>query len=693
MKRKMVIIGISYILGLCFASFFKNSSFVIISILCVCAAVLFVRHKDITLKAALTAALSFGAGILLFSSYTVNYYMPAMSKAGDSSVFVGMVKSSEEYSGEFASYILEGIFEDGTEGNVLCFTDNLGCRYGDYMRVKGTFDVPKGSYLYDSTEYYKGLSVFLEADSDCTYNVLYTDGNRAVRKVQQYREKLQRRLYVLCGKNGGSIVSAMIFGNRQGLDDRIESAFYHAGLGPMLALSGFHLVLFSGICNVFGNKTRLQRILRLVLTVLMTLLFSILSMWPVSVIRAGVMLLLARSSCLFFRKSDSLSSLFISVILLTCTQPYLIYDVSFLLSVAGTFGINNLAPWITEKLPFKGMHGKCAKTFSGAAIVTLCTFPISVRYFSGISLLAPLSNVLFSPLCVIIMFCGIVIFFLGGKGFLCILLGKAADVSASLLTDGLLFMQSNISAFFPSGWEGIYSAALILSAMTLAVFMITGKRRAVAFSVVISVCIMFYGQAVLTDDFEKSLRVFVLGRNNGQVVVVTYAGRTDVIDVSYDRKNPDHVRNLLYEYAIDKIDCLYLSDEINAAGAAYREKLAAVKAECVLTASGGYFENALICRQPPQNADSCKISGNTYEISSEKGVVTISAYGKILRITGSGNTYALQNESGCLVIGGKNTCDIYNYEDKDNCWLIYSGAGNTEIVISEDNRLNVRGLF
>ncbi|MGN0631797.1 MAG: ComEC/Rec2 family competence protein [Ruminococcus sp.] len=693
MKRKMVIIGISYILGLFFASFFTNSSFVVFVILSVCAAVLIVRHKDITLKAALTAALSFAAGMLIYSAYTVNHYMPAISKAGDSSVFVGMVKSAEEYSGEFAAYILDGRFEDGTEGKVLCFTDNCGCRFGDYMRVKGTFDVPKGSYLYDSTEYYKGLSVFLEADSDCTYNVLYTEGHMAVRKVQQYREKLQRRLYTLCGQNGGSAASAMIFGNRQGLDDRIESAFYHAGLGPMLALSGFHLVLFSGICNVVGNKTRLQRIFCLVLTVFMTMLFSILSMWPVSVLRAGVMLLLARSSCLFFRKADSLSSLLISVILLTCTQPYLIYDVSFLLSVAGTFGINNLAPWITEKLPFKGMSGKCAKTFLYAAIVTLCTFPISIRFFPGISFLAPLSNVLFSPLCVIIMFCGIVIFFLGGNGFLCSLLGKAADISASLLTDGLLFMQSNATVFFPSGWDSISEAALILSVMTAAVFVITRKRRAVAFSVLTSLCIMLWGRVMLADDFEKSLRVFVLGRNNGQVVVVTYAGRTDVIDVSYDRKNPDHVRNLLYEYAIDSIDCLYLSDDINASGAAYREKLASVKAECVLTASGGQFGDALICRQSPQNADSCKISGNAYEISAENGIVTISAYGKILRITGSGNTYAAQNECDYLVTGGKNTCEIYNYDDENNCWLIYSGAGNTEIVMSDDNRLNVRGLF
>lgn len=694
MKRKMVIIGISYILGLFFASFFTNSGFWVYLALSIGAAVLMVLMKVVTLKAALTAAVSFAAGTLIYTSYTVSHYMPAVSKAGESTVFVGMVKSADEYDGELASYTLEGRFEDGTQGRVLCFTDNYNCRYGDYMRVKGTFDIPVSTYLYDSTEYYKGLSVFLEAGSDCTYNVLYTDGHTIVRKVQSYREKLERRLYALCGQTGGSLTSAMLFGRRQGLDYSIESAFYHAGLGPMLALSGFHLILFSGICNVVGNRTRLQRILQLVMTVLLTLLFSILSMWPVSVLRAGIMLLIARSSCLFFRRADPLSSLFISVILLTCIQPYLIHNAAFLLSVTGTFGISCFAPWITERLPLEGLFGGTVKSALSAALVMLCTLPICISFFPKTSLLAPLSNVIFAPLCVVILFCGMIIFFLGGEGFLCGLCGNAIDAAAKLLTDGLLFMQGSISASFPSGWDIFPKAAFILLVMTAAVFVITRNRRAVAFSMALSAGIMFWGQYRLSTDFEEKLRVFVLGRNNGQAAVITYAGRTDIIDFSYDRKNADYVRDFLYKYDIDHIDCLYLSDDINAAGAAYREKLAPVKAECVLTASGGEFgENMMICRQTPQNADSCRISGPVYEISSDHGSLTVSAYGKVLLITQSGSTDAAQAKWDYLVSGSKNTCEIYNYDEERSSWLIYSGVSNIEIMMNDEKRIYVRRLY
>lgn len=693
MKRKMVIIGISYILGLFFASFFAKDSFGIYLILGIAIGVILVAIKAVPLKAALTAAISFTVGFTIYLSYTVNYYTPVISKAGEETVFVGRVKSANTYAGDTASYILEGQFDDGTEGQVICFTDNNNCRYGDYMRVTGTFSHPMSTFLYDSNEYYKGMSVFLEADPGCTYDFKFTDNYSILRKIQFYREKIQRRFYSLCGRNGGSLVSAMIFGNKQGLDESVESAFYHAGLGPMLALSGFHLVLFSGICNIFGKRFRLQRIISLFMTIFMVLLFALLSMWPVSVLRAGIMLLIAKSSCLFFRQSDSLSSLLFSVIVLTCTQPYLIHSVSFLLSVTATFGINNLAPWLSKKMTFDGILGSMVKNLMYSPVVMLCTLPVCIKFFPRISLLAPISNVIFTPLCIIIMVTGIIIFFLGGNGLACTICGRIIDAVGDLLSDGLLYMQGNISASFSLGWESIQKAVYILIIMTLIVYAVTKMRKAVIASAVLSVFIMFTGQYMLEKDFDNKLRIFIVGRNNGHSAVITYAGRTDVIDISYDRKNADCVRNLLYEYNIDKINCLYLVSKVNAAGATFREKLAHIKADSVLMTSGGEFgEDLLLCKERPCIADNCKISGSAYEISVNDGSVILEAYGKKLLITQADNNMYAEEKWDYLALWGKNTCDVYEYGDENSGWLMYSDAGNIEIVMNEEN-INVRRLY
>ncbi|MDD6269958.1 MAG: ComEC/Rec2 family competence protein [Oscillospiraceae bacterium] len=693
MKRKMVIIGISYILGLFFASFFTSGNFwVMVPVIGTVTAIL-ILFKAVTLKTALVWSVSFFTGVFLYTGYLVDHYEPAVSMAGEKTSFSGMVKSSEIYDGGYASYILEGSFENGTKASVLCFTYNYDCRYGDYMKVKGTFAVPEKTYLFDSTEYYRGMSVFLEAESDCEYEVTYTDAHHIVRKVSSYRERIQRRLYALCGKTGGSLTSAMIFGRREKLDERIESAFYHAGIGPMLALSGFHLILFNGICNIFGNRTRLQRILQLAMTIVLTGLFSVIAMWPVSVLRAGIMLLIARSGCLFFRRADSLSSLCFSIIVLTFMQPFLIHNVGFLLSVAGTFGVTSFAPWIMEKLPLSGWSGAFAKTALSAVVVSLCTIPVCIRFFPKISLLAPISNIVFGPMCIIIMFLGIVIFFLGGESFVCTLCGKAIDAVSVLLTDCLLWMQDNILIAFPSGWAELSEAALILAAMTAGIYILTKSRKMVAFSAALSVVVMLSGQYILTRRFEDSLRIFVLGRSNGHIIAVTYNGRTDVAELSYDKKNPDYLRTFLNEYNITNIDTLYISGNANASASAYNKKLSGIKTERIFVGSElCYGKNGMICSKNAELAHEGTVTSSLYEISVSDGILTVSAYGKVMLVSHKEKIRPDSINCDYLTVLGKRKADLFEISAENENNLLCQ-CNNMEIVINENGTAYARRLY
>lgn len=693
MKRKMVIVGIFYILGLFFASFFSNYSFLVIFLLSFCAFALMALIKVLTLKAALTSAVSFLVGVFIYSGYTGNYYTPVVSLAGSSTSFTGMVTEANEYTNDYHSYILKGEFENGSKASVLCFTDSIDCIYGDEVKVTGTFSIPEKSYLYDSTEYYKGMSVFLQADPECTYESFYTSGHTIVRKVQNYREIIQRRIYALSGRTGGSLTSAMLFGQRQGLDERIESAFYHVGIGPMLALSGFHLVLFNGLCNVFGRRTRLQRIMQLFMTVFMTGLFAVLSMWPVSVLRAGIMLLIARSACLFYRKSDSLSALFISTIMLTCTNPYLIHNVSFLLSVAGTFGINNFAPWITRKIPFEGFFGGTLKTSVYAILISLCTMPVCICYFSKISILSPISNVIFAPICVLIMFLGVVIFFLGGKGFICTLCGEGIKAVSELLTDGILWMQDHIPFYIPSGNESVSKMAFILAGMTLVVYILTKKRTMVFVSLMLSVAFLCTGQFILTKRFEQTMRIFVLGRSKGQVVVVTYNGRTDVIDYTYNNKNADHLSHFLDEYGINSVDFLYLTDNANAAAVSYDQKLSGVDVNNVLVTPGVYLgQDGEICKAIPVASDFCNITASSYEILADDERLTVTAYGNVVYFSKSNKVSCGEDYCGYIVTGGANTSAVFEFSQNDGVRQLCSGH-NIELIMNENGKVYARRLY
>lgn len=694
MKRKMVIIGISYILGLFFASFFTHNSFWIIAVISAAAFVFLILFKTLTLKAVVLSSISLLVGVSVYSGYTVYNYKPIISLEGKSTIFVGEVQSVDEYAGETASYILKGEFENGIKGSVICLTDNYDCRYGDYMRVRGTFSIPEKTYLYDSPEYYKGMSIFLKADTECVYTVLYTDDYPFLRKIQDYRERLQRRMYSLCGRTGGSLVSAMLFGNREGLDEHIESAFYNAGLSPMLALSGFHLILFSSFCNIVGKRTRLQRIIQFLMITIMTLLFSVISMWPISVIRAGIMLIIDKGSCIFCRRSDSLSSLLIAVIILTLLNPYLIYNVSFLLSVSGTFALNSFAPWLIKKITVNGYFGVVLRDIISIGIVTLCTLPICMKYFSQVSLLSPISNTIFAPMCILIIVFGMIIFFIGGNGFICDIFGDIINAVSKLLADGLLFMQSHISLSMASGFDALLNVLFVFVIMTVFVIILTKSRKMTAVSIIISFAVLFSGQFMLLKRFESKLRVFVLGRNTGQVVVVTYAGRTDVIDFAYDRKNVAHLKNFLYEYGISNIDCLYLTDNVSAAAVSYNYELYEFDVDTVLISSDIDFgENRTICRNHPVYSDFFKITAPLYEISEYDMKLTVSAYGKTVLVQNFNSALPSDSSNYDYVVSGyKKNQSLFEMSQGEPSGLMCDG-NNIEIIMNDDGEVYARRLY
>lgn len=689
MKRKMVAIGISYTLGLFFASFLSQEHFWIIAAVgTVCFMLLFLT-KLFTAKVLLVSAVFFFGGASIYAGYTVSSYVPAVSHAGEEGCFLGRVSSAEVYDGEYASYIADGTFADGTEASVLCFTQNYDCRYGDYIQVTGTFSIPDTGYTFDSAEYYKGQSVFLEADSGCEYSVLYVDDCRLLRSIAEYRDKIQRRIYYLSGRTGGSLTAAMIFGDRSGLDESVESSFYHSGIGPMLALSGFHLILFNGVCNAIGNRTRLQRILQFGLTVLLTTLFTLVSMWPVSVLRAGCMLLIARGSCLFFRRSDSLSALCIAVMLLTCIRPYLIHNVGFLLSVAGTFGVNSFAPWITNRLPLYGWLGGIAKTALSAAFTTICTIPICICYFSETSLLAPISNVVLAPMCVVIMFCGIVIFFFGGTGGVSHICGYIIDIVSDLLTDWLRWLEHNAPIAYPCGWSSLHTAAAILSAMVILVYMLWRSRRLVCIGTAVSILVMTVSLSICRNQFREELRIFILGRKDEQIIAVTYDGRTDVTDLTGDRKNGDHLLEFLTGYGISRIESLYIAENVNAQAALYDELLYGCGVECVMASTESELpEEIKICSQPVVTADYCRIEAPCYTTSVKDGSFSIEAFGRSVLISQKEPT-----ESGYdYIVSGMNKHNTVFDMSGENGRKVISSGQNIEIIIHADGSVFTRRL-
>lgn len=128
-------------------------------------------------------------------------------------------------------------------------------------------------------------------------------------------------------------------------------------------------------------------------------------------IRAAIMTAAVYSGRIFFRKSDPLNSLCGAGLLIIVAAPYAVTSASFLLSFSATSGLFLLSPillrWITDRLPL------CLRRFSGIFRIAVLTFsaglailPLSIAFFGGISLIAPISNVMAAPLFPVILCSG-----------------------------------------------------------------------------------------------------------------------------------------------------------------------------------------------------------------------------------------------------------------------------------------------
>ncbi len=669
MKRKMVVIGIAYILGLFIASFLNLNALIIAVVggaVVICGAVLLSKIKA---SVAVTITAAFLIGMSLYSYEATANYNPVIALADKPTSFMGKVTEASVYDGEFAVYTLDGAFRSGEEAKIICMTENNGCEYGDIMTVSGTFTTIESTYIYDTARYNKGRSIFLQTDYGCVTTLHKVSGYNLIRNLHSYSERIKTHLYVLSGSTGGSLVCAMLFGDTSGLDERLEDSFYHSGLGPMLSVSGFHLIIFNAVFDIIGKKTRFQRILRFAATCALTVFFSLMVMWPVSIIRAGIMLIISRASALFYRQSDSLNTLSIAVMIMTLTEPFIIHDVGFLLSVAGTFGVSTFAPWICDKLPLYGIIGGLTETAVSSALTTLCTIPICVAYFEETSLLAPLTNVLLAPMCVIIMLCGVVIFFLGGKTPVSELFGKINELVSELLTGCLYFIKEKIPIAFPCGFEELAVIGGVCTFIVCGVFFLTKSKRAVCLTAFAGMTVLFMSGSVLADRWDDRFQVYVLGKGDELSVAVVYGGRTDLFDLTCDRKNHSSFKSFLTRYGIDKVESLYINDKICSLVSSYNNSFYDIDVECVLAGSElEALNNEKVCGVVPTGEGVCEISLPNYKLIVDGSELTVEAFGKTAVI------YHSSDESG---------------EYKGHCILRGDGKHNIKTVTYQGGTLNV----
>ena len=236
------------------------------------------------------------------------------------------------------------------------------------------------------------------------------------------REELSRRCMALSDNDSGRLLSALLLGERDMLRASTALGFRRLGITHILALSGMHLAILSlGLTKIlallgFGKRTAS------ILNIFFTLGYMLLTGFPVSVVRAGIMLIISSLVRLIVGCYDSPTSLLCAVFIICLFDPTAIVDVSLWLSALATMGVLTIGEYF-KGIPLKKEKPRDKKwiavlKYAGLSLITStmaisATILLSILCFSGFSLISPISTLIISPLIEIIMYIGSVTLLIG----------------------------------------------------------------------------------------------------------------------------------------------------------------------------------------------------------------------------------------------------------------------------------------
>lgn len=212
-----------------------------------------------------------------------------------------------------------------------------------------------------------------------------------------------------------SIISALLSGDRSGIDRNVVKAFRESGAAHILALSGLHLgviyLIISKPLSLLGNS-RTAVTVRSISTIAICGTYTILTGASPSLFRAFFFIVLNEiSTHCSGRRHSPVSTLCTVLTLQLIINPQAIETLSFQLSYLAVAGIVLIYPLIDGIYPYGHRLNPFRKIWSSVALSTSCqitTAPLVWMRFHSLPRYFILTNLIALPLSEAVLVCAVV---------------------------------------------------------------------------------------------------------------------------------------------------------------------------------------------------------------------------------------------------------------------------------------------
>ena len=358
--------------------------------------------------------------------------------------FVGIVVAEPDVRSSNTKLTIKSFGKDSQQiaGKVLITVNPYPeYQYGDKLKIKGKLRVPLDFEDFNYRDYLA---------KDGIYSVIYwpeieliskNNGNFVLAQILKLKNKLRDSLYQSLSPPQSSLLVAMVFGDQRRMSEDLRNKLNVTGLRHITAVSGMNVTILSGILMAFLIGLGLWRQQAFYFTLVLILVYMIMTGFQASIVRAGIMgSLFLWAQYLGRQNLSSRAVIFAGALMLLFNPQLLTLDVGFQLSFLAIMGIIYFHPFIKNffvtppsifwgrvkyrfyAIPYYFFSFLLLKnrTLQDIVAMTLSaqifTLPILIYNFGYISKVSFITNILVVPLLPLIMILGFVVAF-GGMIF------------------------------------------------------------------------------------------------------------------------------------------------------------------------------------------------------------------------------------------------------------------------------------
>ena len=231
--------------------------------------------------------------------------------------------------------------------------------------------------------------------------------------MRDTRFKIARFIEQQAAVSVGSVLKALLVGERTDIPAELKTVFYRSGVGHILAISGLHIGIIATV-SFFIFRWLLSFVKPLLwnawtrkgaalLTLIPVWAYGLLAGMSPSTLRAVIMVSIFLAALLLEKDQDSLNTLAVAAFLILILDPPSLFSISFQLSFTAVLSIllghDRTAPLYAQKQI--GLRLKFQQRFIAFVLVSVFaiigTLPLVMCYFNRVSLVGLLGNLIAIP--------------------------------------------------------------------------------------------------------------------------------------------------------------------------------------------------------------------------------------------------------------------------------------------------------